>query len=189
MSDDDESLRGRVQRTGEDVLGRLAQDLLSNPLMTGAVQRALETREKATQAQEVAMGALNLPSAADVERLTRRVRSVSQRLEAIEDAIDRLDDRLAGTTAAAREAGDDDVVERLGRIESALEVLTARGATEEAGTIATAKRAPAKRATAKRTSARAGSAGKATGRSASTKAAPARGARRARDRPRPRAGV
>ena len=41
------------------------------------------------------MGALNIPSAADLERLTRRVRSVSQRLEGIEDGVDRLDERLA----------------------------------------------------------------------------------------------
>ena len=41
------------------------------------------------------MGALNLPSAADLERLTRRVRSLSQRLEGIEDGVDRLDERLA----------------------------------------------------------------------------------------------
>jgi len=31
---------------------------------------------------------------ADVERLTRRLRSVSQRLEGIEDGVDRLDERL-----------------------------------------------------------------------------------------------
>ena len=48
------------------------------------------------------MGALNLPSAADIERVTRRLRSVSQRLEGIEDAIDRLEERLA---AAARRRG------------------------------------------------------------------------------------
>src|SRR3712207_3885059 len=42
-------------------------------------------------AQEAAMGALNIPSAADVERLTRRLRSVSQRLEGIEDGLDRLE--------------------------------------------------------------------------------------------------
>ena len=41
------------------------------------------------------MGALGIPSAADIERLTRRLRSVSQRLEGIEDAVDRVDDRLA----------------------------------------------------------------------------------------------
>jgi chromosome segregation ATPase len=41
------------------------------------------------------MGALNLPSAADIERVTRRLRSLSQRLEKIEDAIDRLEERVA----------------------------------------------------------------------------------------------
>ena len=63
------------------------------------------------------MGALNLPSAADIERVTRRIRSVSQRLEGIEDAIDRLDERVA----AAGGAGADD---RLGRIESRLDEIT-----------------------------------------------------------------
>src|SRR3954453_7131086 len=87
MADDPsgDGLRARLARTGEDALGKLAQDLLENPLVNGALPRAFEAREKAVQAQEVAMGALNLPSAADLERLTRRVRSVSQRLEGIED--------------------------------------------------------------------------------------------------------
>jgi hypothetical protein len=85
MADDSsgDGLRSRLQRTSEDALGRLAQDLLENPIVNGALTRAFEAREKAVQAQEVAMGALNLPSAADIERLTRRVRSVSQRLEGI----------------------------------------------------------------------------------------------------------
>jgi predicted nucleic acid-binding Zn-ribbon protein len=95
MADDSEGLRRRITRSGEDALGRLAQDLLENPLVHGAIARAFEAREKAAQAQEVAMGALNLPSAADIERLTRRVRSVSQRLEGIEDGVDRVGDRLA----------------------------------------------------------------------------------------------
>ena len=90
-----EGLRERLTRSGEDALGRLAQDLLENPLINGAIARAFEAREKAAQAQEVAFGALNIPSASDIERLTRRVRSVSQRLEGIEDGVDRLDERLA----------------------------------------------------------------------------------------------
>src|SRR5919112_327176 len=103
MADDSsgEGLRRRLARSGEDVLGKLAQDLLENPLINGAITRAFEAREKAAQAQEVAMGALNLPSAADVERLTRRVRSVSQRLEGIEDGVDRLDQRLAALSATS----------------------------------------------------------------------------------------
>ena len=47
------------------------------------------------------MGALNIPSAADIERLTRRLRSVSQRLEGIEDGVDRLDQRLETQRRAA----------------------------------------------------------------------------------------
>jgi chromosome segregation ATPase len=92
---ENEGLRERLSRQGEDAIGKLAQDLLENPLVHGAISRAFEAREKAAQAQEVAMGALNLPSAADLERLTRRVRSLSQRLEGIEDGVDRLDERLA----------------------------------------------------------------------------------------------
>src|ERR671927_644382 len=103
MADDSsgEGLRARLAKSSEDALGKLAQDLLENPLVHGAIARAFEAREKAAQAQEVALGALNLPSAADLERLPRRVRSVSQRLEGIEDGVDRLDDRLAGLSAAA----------------------------------------------------------------------------------------
>lgn len=96
-----EGLRERLARQGEDTLGKLAQDLLENPLVHGALARAFEAREKAAQAQEVAMGALNLPSAADLERLTRRVRSLSQRLEGIEDGVDRLDERLASLGSSA----------------------------------------------------------------------------------------
>ncbi|MEX1142661.1 MAG: hypothetical protein WEB79_10170 [Thermoleophilaceae bacterium] len=95
MGDPDGTFVDRVSRQGEEALGRLAEELIANPLVTGAVSRAFGAREKAVQAQEAAMGALNIPSAGDVERITRRLRSVSQRLEAIEDTLDRLEDRLA----------------------------------------------------------------------------------------------
>ena len=109
-------------------LGKLAQDLLANPLVNGAISRAFEAREKATQAQEVAFGALNIPSAADLERLTRRVRSVSQRLEGIEDGVDRLDETLTKLNASssieqrldAIEAQLDKVVKELTAIHKAL---------------------------------------------------------------------
>src|ERR687893_1527721 len=97
MSDEatGEGLKDRLARQGEDALGKLAQELLENPLVNSALSRAFEARERASQAQEAALGALNIPSAADVERLTRRLRAVGQRLEGIEDAVDRLDQRLA----------------------------------------------------------------------------------------------
>jgi hypothetical protein len=102
MSDEsDPSFVDRLSRQGEDALGRMAEELIANPLVNRAITGAFEAREKAVQAQEAAMGALNIPSAADVERLTRRLRSVSQRLEGIEDALDRLEERLGPIAAGA----------------------------------------------------------------------------------------
>jgi chromosome segregation ATPase len=94
-ADRNDTFMDRVSRQGEEALGKFAEELVGNPIVSGAVSRALEAREKAVQAQEAALGALNIPSAADVERVTRRLRSVSQRLESIEDTLDRLEERLA----------------------------------------------------------------------------------------------
>ena len=95
----DETFVEKLSRQGEEVLGKIAEELISNPVVNGAIARAFDAREKAVQAQEAAMGALNLPSAADIERVTRRLRSLSQRLEGIEDSIDRLEERLAAAGA------------------------------------------------------------------------------------------
>ena len=120
--DRDAGLRERLTRQGEDALGRLAQELLENPLVNGAIARAFGAREKAVQAQEVAFGALNIPSAADVERLTRRVRSVSQRLEGIEDGVDRLDRRLQSLGPAAEL--ESRLGERLDALDAGLAAIT-----------------------------------------------------------------
>jgi uncharacterized protein (DUF1501 family) len=87
-------IRGRVTQQGEETLGRLAQDLLKSPLVSGTLTAAFDARERASRAQELAMAALNLPSAADVDRLTRRLRSVSQRIEGLEEGLDRISERL-----------------------------------------------------------------------------------------------
>ncbi len=98
----DESFVDRLSRQGEEVLGKIAEELIGNPVVNGAIARAFDAREKAVQAQDAAMGALNLPSAADIERVTRRLRSLSQRLEGIEDAMDRIEERSRGGAAEAR---------------------------------------------------------------------------------------
>jgi predicted nucleic acid-binding Zn-ribbon protein len=118
---DDKGLRERMTRQGEEAIGRLAQELLDNPMVSGALSRAFETRERAMRAQEVAMGALNLPSASDLERLTRRLRGVSQRLEGIEDGLDRLEQRIDGLGAqSAVEQRLSAIEERLAAIEAAV---------------------------------------------------------------------
>jgi len=109
----DEGLKERLSRQGEEALGKVAEELVANPVINAALARAFEAREKAVQAQEAAMGALGIPSAADIERLTRRLRSVSQRLEGIEDAVDRLDERLASMGARAGGAELAEIADRL----------------------------------------------------------------------------
>jgi hypothetical protein len=110
-------LRERLTSGTEDRLGKALTDLFENPLLNGALGRASDAREKAIQAQELAMGALNLPSSADIERLTRRLRSVSQRLEGIEDGVDRLGRALSGQSIEARLAA---VEAQLGKLSRTL---------------------------------------------------------------------
>ena len=126
----DTGLRERLSRQGEEALGKIAEELIANPVVNGAITRAFEAREKAVQAQEAAMGALNIPSAADVERITRRLRSVSQRLEGVEDALDRIEERLG---AVDQEVGADPAAleERLDEIARDVAALRAAVAPGE----------------------------------------------------------
>ena len=84
-------MRGR----GEEALGDLAEALLENPVFNQAITTAVGAGERAAQAQRSAMGALNIPSAADVERLEQRLRSLSNRLESLEDRLDDAIDEVA----------------------------------------------------------------------------------------------
>jgi chromosome segregation ATPase len=124
--DQDQGIRDRISRQSEEALGKLAEELIGNPVVNAAVSRAFEAREKALQAQEAAMGALGIPSAADVERITRRLRSVSQRLESIEDGVDRLDERLEriehGVTSIEDPGGAAEG-DRIGAIEARLDEI------------------------------------------------------------------
>jgi len=115
-SEQDETFVERLSRQGEEALGKVAEEVIANPVVNGAIARAFEAREKALQAQEAALGALNLPSAADIERVTRRLRSLSQRLEGIEDAIDRLEERAVAASGAGG-------VDRLAAVEARLDEI------------------------------------------------------------------
>jgi chromosome segregation ATPase len=120
-SDIDEEPRGlreRLSSQAEDRIGKLADELLENPIINSALQRAFSAREKMAQAQETAMEALNLPSASSLDRVARKLRSMSQRLDDLEDGMERLDQRL--DTAAGKPAK---LNARLDRIESRLDEL------------------------------------------------------------------
>ncbi len=129
-------LRERLTSGTEDKLGKALVELIENPLITGTIGRAFDARERAAQAQELALSALNIPTAADIERLTRRLRSVSQRLEGIEDGVHRINRALT----------DGSVERRLAAMEEQLKTLSAKlaGATPKRG----ATQSPSKRSAA-----------------------------------------
>jgi hypothetical protein len=143
MADPDsegKSLRERIGGGAEERLGKALSELLESPIFTGAVGRAFDAREKAAQAQEVALGALNLPSAADIERLTRRLRSVTHRLEGIEDGVDRLDTSLSTRALEERLSS----IER--QLQTVIDRLDGRGAprAEPSAKVKAPAKAPAK---------------------------------------------
>lgn len=129
-----DGLRERLSSHTEDKLGRALADLLENPLVSGTIGRAFDARERAVQAQEMALGALNIPTAADIERLTRRLRSVSQRLEGIEDGVHRINRALS----------DSAIDTRLSAVEEQLKTLSGK----------LSDKAPAKRVSTSKPSAR-----------------------------------
>ena len=90
-----------IRAKGEEAVGDLAQALLENPLFSQALGKALGAGERAAQAQRAALGAFDVPSAADVERLSRRVRALSDRIETLEDDLDRLRREAAASSSTS----------------------------------------------------------------------------------------
>ena len=118
---DQGGLRRRIAGQAEDAIGRLADDLLENQMINSAISRAFTAREKVAHAQQSAMDALNLPSASELEKLGRRLRTISQRLEEVEDAVDKVGVRLESLSEEARSGSN--LSDQLGRMEVRLEQL------------------------------------------------------------------
>ncbi|CAN5587588.1 hypothetical protein BH10ACT11_BH10ACT11_06180 [soil metagenome] len=94
MAEPDE--HGGIRARGEGAIGELAQALIENPVFNQALSRTLGAGELAMSAQRSALGALNVATSSDLERVEQRLRSLSARLEAIEDGIDRLASDVSG---------------------------------------------------------------------------------------------
>lgn len=67
-------------------LEQLAEALLS---------QASGLRDQAIRLQEVTMGALGLPTSNEVERMERRIRSLTDTVSDLEGQIDRLESKIA----------------------------------------------------------------------------------------------
>ncbi|MGZ5337494.1 MAG: hypothetical protein ACXWDT_05585 [Solirubrobacterales bacterium] len=89
-SGDNAGVRDRISARTEESVGDLVRALLETPGIHQALQAAFGARDIASNATNQAMKNLNLAGAEDLDRLSRRLRSLSDRLEGLEDSIDRL---------------------------------------------------------------------------------------------------
>ena len=89
------ALGGRLGQLGEQAARDIANALLEAPAFSQTIANALGLGEQAQVASKQALGALNISSRDDLERLERRLRTLNDRLDDLEDRLDDLGDKLA----------------------------------------------------------------------------------------------
>ncbi|MFL5356837.1 hypothetical protein [Archangium sp.] len=84
----------KLVETGEERVGKLAQQLMSNEKFVSMVQnlvsRSLAAKGTLDGALRTALSAMNLPSTADVEQLRNKVDDLERLLSSVESKVDTL---------------------------------------------------------------------------------------------------
>jgi hypothetical protein len=104
-TDGNEGIRDRVQSKGEKAAADLASALIGSPAFGQAVSAAVAARDRAADAQRAAMGAMGVSSQDEADRLQRRVRVLSDRLEETEDRLDAALDQIRELRAEVKALG------------------------------------------------------------------------------------
>jgi len=90
----DNPVMKKLVETGEERIGKIAQQLLSNEkfvaTVQGIVSRSLAAKGTLDSALRSALSAMNLPSTADVEQLRSKVDDLEKLLASVEGKIDSL---------------------------------------------------------------------------------------------------
>jgi len=101
----------KLKSMGEEKVGDLTNELLSNPkfaaAMGKAIQRAMETKGRFDKNVAVILNAINLPTKADYDRLADKVNSINKNVNALELRIQDLiarSEKAAGGAAKPRKA-------------------------------------------------------------------------------------
>jgi len=84
----------RLVETGEERMGRVVQQLLSNEKFVATVQtivsRSLAAKGSLDKSIRAALSAMNLPSAADLENVRTKVDDLERMISSLEAKIDSL---------------------------------------------------------------------------------------------------
>ena len=91
---EDDTILKWLYSLGEKQLGRLAEELLSNPRVaeafSRALQRAFETKGRVDRNMQRVLGLLNVPSRADLIRITSKIEAIQGSLVNLQVKVDRL---------------------------------------------------------------------------------------------------
>ena len=86
----------KLVATGEERIGKIAQQLLSNEKFVTAIQslisRTLQAKGTLDKSIRSALGAMNLPSTADLELLREKIDDLERMLGQVEGKVDELID-------------------------------------------------------------------------------------------------
>jgi hypothetical protein len=84
----------KIVETGEERVGKLTQQLMSNEKFVAAVQslvtRSLAAKGTLDSALRTALAAMNLPSTTDLEQLRGKVDDLERLLTSVESKVDAL---------------------------------------------------------------------------------------------------
>jgi hypothetical protein len=91
---EDTHILKRLYGFGEERLARFAEDLLANPRVadafSAALRKAFETKGRVDKNMQLVLGLLNLPSRADLTRLTTKIEAIQGSLVNLNLKVDRL---------------------------------------------------------------------------------------------------
>ncbi|RHW24771.1 hypothetical protein D0Z08_22630 [Nocardioides immobilis] len=77
-----------------DQVRSILEPLVDQPVAQRLLSEASAMRDRTLRAQEAALGALNLPTAADLAKLERRLKSLTDAVARLDDHLDRLETRI-----------------------------------------------------------------------------------------------
>jgi hypothetical protein len=87
----------KLVATGEERIGKIAQQLLSNEKFVAAIQtivsRSLAAKGTLDKSLRTALGAMNLPSTGDLEILREKVDELERMLSSVEGKVDQILDK------------------------------------------------------------------------------------------------
>jgi hypothetical protein len=90
----DNPLLKKMIETGEERMGKLATQLLSNETFMNALQKAvtaaIQTKGVVEQGVQAALGSMNIPTSADVKKLESKIEELERVFESLTSKISEL---------------------------------------------------------------------------------------------------